>query len=400
MICRRLWNIIRPNPDAYQTSPRARQPDRPKSVPRAFKPITRSEIYRNSRRRARGSTERLAGSHNRARMKNLLKVPSVAQILVAEFLCILFLSSFVTAAWNTFGARTPGEKTLGDKGDWLWYLLGLALFLWSVREVLRPRVKRDSWINFKAGTDSGGDYPFCSTHPSYVLVELITVAGTGYFLWAALTEGVSARYFAVMFATALFFPALRLFAWYVLGLRVRDEEETADAWKPAVWLAVPVLAVFAFIAVLVFVDDVKQGRRIAELPVVDEQSFGGGREAFARLADASHEEKVSRVVRLRARQLSDGPVRCKNHENFDWATVLADLGAGGDVLIVGHKGSDEYEELLSRSSGNGGKVIEAIGRLREMPPPEKILRWKAYCGLDQLPPARPAGRWVLELELP
>ncbi|HWS99795.1 MAG TPA: hypothetical protein VN256_05920 [Pyrinomonadaceae bacterium] len=333
-------------------------------------------------------------------MKNLLKVPSVVQIWLAEFLCILFVSAFVTAAWNTLGARAPGEKPLGDMTNWLWYLLGFALLVWSVREILRPRIKRDSWVNFKTWTDSGGDYPFCSTHPSYVLVELITVAGTGYFLWAGLTEGVNVRFFAVMFALALFFPALRLFAWYVLDLRIRDADETAEAWKPAAWLAAPAFAVFALIAVLVFVDGVKQKRMIAELPVVDEQTFGEGRAAFARLADASHEEKVTRFVRVRARQLSDGPAQCKNYENFEWATVLADLGAGGDVLIVGHKGNDDYEALLGKSSGNRGQLIEAVGRLREMPPRDKILRWKAYCGLDQLPPARPAGRWVLELELP
>lgn len=160
-------------------------------------------------------------------MKNLLKVPSVAQILIAEFLSILCLSSFFTAAWNTFVTRTPGENTLADKSSWLWYLLGLALFLWSLREILRPRIKRDSWVNFKTWTDSGGD-----------------------------------------------------------------------------------------------------------------------------------------------------------------------------VLIVGHKGNDDFEELISKSSGNRGNFIEAVGRLREMPPRDKILKWKAYCGLEQLPQLPAGGRWVLELEEP
>ena len=333
-------------------------------------------------------------------MKNLLKVPSVAQVWLAEFLSALCLASFITAAWNTFGAAAQGEKTLRDKSGWLWYALGLALFFWSLREILRPRLKRDSWINWKTGTDSGGDYIFCSTHPSYVLVDLITVAGTGYFLWAALTEDAGARLYAAMFAVALVFPALRLFAWYVLGLRIADEDETADAWKPAVWLAAPVFAVFALIAVLVFIGDVKQKKLIANLPVVDEQTFGGGRRAFEQLLDSSAEERVTRFVRLRARQTSDGPARCKNNQNFDWATVPADLGAGGDVLIVGHKGNDGFEELVAKSSGNRGQLIEAVGRLRALPRRADLPQWKAYCGLDDLPPPPPGGRWVLELGEP
>lgn len=333
-------------------------------------------------------------------MKNLTKVPSVVQVWLAEFLCVLFLSSFVTAAWNTFGPARPGEKTLSDKSDWLWHLLGLALFAWSVREILRPRLKRDSWISWKTGSDSGGDYIFCSTHPSYILVDLITVAGTGYFLWAALSEDVGARYFAVMFALALAFPTLRLFAWYVLGLRVADEDETAQAWKPAAWAAIPVFAVFALIAVLFFIGDIKQRRLTAGLPVVDEQTFGGGRAAFEQLLDGAAEEKVTRFVRLRARQTSGGPARCKNYENFDWAAVPADLGAGGDVLIVGHKGNDGFEELVAKSGGNRGNVIEAVGRLREMPRRGDLPKWKAYCGLDDLPPPPPGGRWVLELGEP
>lgn len=80
--------------------------------------------------------------------------------------------------------------------------------------------------------------------------------------------------------------------------------------------------------------------------------------------------------------------------------MLADLGAGGDVLVVGHKGNDGYEELIDKSGNNRGKLIEAVGRLREMPQPSGVARWKAYCGLDQLPPPPAGGRWVFELGEP
>ena len=332
-------------------------------------------------------------------MKNLIKAPSIVKMFMAEFLSVLCVSGFILAIWNAVSPGVAGAFTLSDKRDWLVYVLGLLLFAWSLREILRPRVKRDSWTSV-SGADSGGSYSVCTTHPSYVLVDLVTVAVTAFFLWAGLAYDVNARTFAVMFALAVLFPALRLFAWYVLGLRIEDKDETEQAWKPAAMLAVPFFAVFALVAVLVFIDDIKQKRRIAGLPVVDEQTFGAGRAAFNQLLDGAEEEKVTRFVRLRARQTSDGPARCKNYENFDWATVPADLGAGGDVLIVGHQSNDGFEELVAKSSGNRGNLIEAVGRLREMPRRGELPKWKAYCGRDDLPPPPAGGRWVLELGEP
>lgn len=96
-----------------------------------------------------------------------------------------------------------------------------------------------------------------------------------------------------------------------------------------------------------------------------------------------------------------GPAQCKNNQNIDFATVLADLGAGGDVLIVGNKyDRSGFDELVSKANGNKGKQIEVMGKLRKMPSVRLIEKWKAYCELDKLPPTPAGGRWVLEMRQP
>ena len=104
-------------------------------------------------------------------------------------------------------------------------------------------------------------------------------------------------------------------------------------------------------------------------------------------------------MRLRAKQISDGISKCQNKDHVDFATVLADLGPGGDILIVAsqyaHSG---FDELLSKATSKGVE-IEVIGKLREMPT-ALSMRDKTYCGIDKLPPARQGGRWVLEMHDP
>lgn len=330
----------------------------------------------------------------------MIKVPSVIQILLAELLCVWGVTSLVIGAWNTVRPGSFGESaTLRGIGNWVWFLLGLALLVWLLREIFQPRVKRDSWVSFKTGASSGGSYGFCSTHPSYCFLDLVVVTVSAFMLWYARGAGVESKQYSVMLGLALLFPAARLFAWYGLGLRIKERTETATAWKPAVAVAGCFFLIFAVIGVMVAVGEVQHRREIANMPVVDEQSFRNSREAFARLADEKRQE--TGYVRLRATQLSDAAQQCRNNQNFDFATVHASLGAGGDVLIVGSKyDRSGFDELVGKSGGNKGRQIEVVGKLRELPATSALEKWKAYCGVDQLPPAPEGGRWVLEMHEP
>ncbi len=193
------------------------------------------------------------------------------------------------------------------------------------------------------------------------------------------------------------FVVLRLFAWYVLGLKSTGPE-AEDAWKPVAWFVVPVFVVCGAVGIFGIIGERNRTKEIANLPVIDNQTFADSKTKYAQLA--GNGAKETGYVRLRAKQISDGPSQCKNKENTDFATVMADLGTGGEVMIVGANYSNGgYEELLTKSKDNKGKEIEVIGKLREMPSKSFLEAWKAYCGIETLPP--PTGnRWALEMQQP
>ncbi|HYW70052.1 MAG TPA: hypothetical protein VE961_03400 [Pyrinomonadaceae bacterium] len=329
------------------------------------------------------------------------KVPSIVQILFAEMLAIWGTSSLVMAVWNTArpGAFGPAA-TLRGVGNWVWFAIGLALLVWLLREIFQARVKQDSWVNPKTWSSSGGAYGFCSTHPSYFFIDLIPVAVSVFLLWYARGLAVETKNYWIMLAISLIFPVLRLLSWYVLGLKI-ESAESGRAWHPVAFVFIPFVLVFGGVGIAVAVGGRQHADEIANLPVIDEHTFANSREAFARLADTTQIEKQTGFVRLRAKQISDGPTKCQNRDHIDFATVLADLAGGGDVLIVASKyAHDGFDELVSKATANGSRPIEVIGKLREMPRANSIPTSKAFCGLDKLPTAPPGGRWVLEMHEP
>jgi len=328
------------------------------------------------------------------------KVPSIVQILFAEMLAIWGTSSLVMAVWNTARPGSFGPAaTLRGVGNWVWFAIGLALFVWLLREILRPRVKKDAWVNPKTWSGSGGTYAFCCTHPSYFFIDIIPVAVSGFLLWYARGLVIDTKNYWIMFFISLVFPTLRLFVWYVLGLKIKDDE-AQQAWKPMALVFVPFVVVFGGVGIAVAVGSRSHQKEIANLPVIDERSFANSREVFVRLADPSQIENQTGFVRLRAKQISDRLTKCQNNEHIDFATVLADLGPGGDVVIVASKYAHAgFDELAGKASGKGAE-IEVIGKLREMPPAARVPAWKAYCGVEKLPAAPAAGRWVLEMQEP
>lgn len=346
-------------------------------------------------------------------MGDFYKIPSAAQIAVADMVIVWSLSSFVLAVWNTIRPGTFGMMSLRGAGNWVWFLLGFALLAWMLREIFKPRVKGDVWRPTNVGlpglnTFGEARYSFCSTHPSYVFLDFVAVAVNAFFVWYAASGHYAAKHLYIMLAVSLIIPALRLLAWYGLGLRIEDQRESRRAWKPVSYFIIPVLVVFGAVSLAAVVSGRKQQQEIANLPVIDGQTFAHSHEAFAHLVSDNPRDKSeirtaeeTGFVRLRARQISAGATQCKNKDNIEFASVLADLGAGGDVLIVGANYSRSgFEELVKKSSGNQGKPIEVIGKLREMPLNGAPEAWKAYCGMEKLPPTPAGGRWVLEMHEP
>lgn len=322
----------------------------------------------------------------------------MVQLLTAEILAVWGITSFVMAVWNTIKPETFGDMSLSGIGNWIWFLLGFALFAWSLWQIFVPKVKGEVWRAINIGSWKKNNYDFFSTHPSYVLVDLIMIVVYVFVLWYGWGIGVDIKNIYILLGISAIFPVLRLFAWYVLGLKIKNSE-TRNAWKPAAWVFIPTYLVFALIGVLGVKGEYDRKKEIANLPVINEQTFADGRGKFESLKDKSGQE--TGFVRLRATQISEAAMLCKNSQQIDFATVLADLGTGGDVLIVGAKYSHRgFDELLSKSTNNKDKTIEVIGKLRELPAQSQIESWKNYCGIENLPPKPGGGRWVLEIQEP
>lgn len=329
-------------------------------------------------------------------MGSLNKVPSLVQILIAEILCVLCLSSFVCGVLNTIRPGTFGEEmNLHGIGNWVFYLLGFALFAWLLKETFRPKLKTDSWINPKTGSSSGGEYSFCSTHPSYIFADSIVVFFAAFLVWAGWTAQFNVKTFGIMLAIALYFPLSRLFAWYILGLRLTGAE-VKKALKPVLFLVIPFYAVFGLIGAMVLKTEIQTRREIAEAPVIDE-TFDT--ETFSKLLEASQKEKITKLVKLKSKQISD-PMLCQNNEKRDFISVLTALGNGEEVLVVGGDYANlGFKEIKEKAENNKGQIIELLGKLKPMPARSEMKTWFPYCGLEQLPPTK-SNRWIFEFYQP
>jgi hypothetical protein len=144
-------------------------------------------------------------------MKQLIKIPSLVQIFVAEWLAVMFLFPIVSKVYERIHP-TVGYKSLPlGKADYVFFIIGLLLFFWLLKEILRPKINVDSWLNYKTGSDSGGDYTFSSTHPSYFFIDVLA-CGFWWFtrwLWSA---GWQERVYqgTILVSLAVVIPAVRL----------------------------------------------------------------------------------------------------------------------------------------------------------------------------------------------
>lgn len=338
-------------------------------------------------------------------MGQLNKIPSVIQIVLAEFLATMFLFPVVSKLYERLHSSVGYKSLPLDKADYVFFLVGVLLYLWLLKEIFLPRVKHDSWFSFKTGASSGGDYYFSSTHPSYVFVDVLAVGFWWFARWlwsVGWQERVYQGTILILLAAAI--PVLRLLAWYVLRFRPRtelDDEAKAvrSAWKPVALIYALSLAIGVVTAAVIIPTEMhrnrEQARKEANLSVVDVASWKGS-ETFESLRDPESNvdgQIATRVIRLRATQKSQEAQTCANDAGQgEFGTVLATLGKYDDVLIFSYGG---VTELVERASGNEGKPIEAMGRLTQMP--NKVPTWKKYCGLEKLS-TRP--RWVFVEERP
>jgi hypothetical protein len=181
-------------------------------------------------------------------LDHFYRLPSIVQILVAEFVMALALGGLVPRVLFV-RPREPSPPPL-DLSDLLLAAVGLALLAWLLWGVFRPRLVQASWVPvFRAGQamavpmlDAEVTYPFATNHPSYVFIDLIVVGFWGFLRWAIKLGDPERLYEGNLWiAVALLVPACRLIAWYVLRLRpaavdARAQATVRDAWLPVAQL--------------------------------------------------------------------------------------------------------------------------------------------------------------------
>lgn len=343
-------------------------------------------------------------------MKHFAKLPSLVQIIVAEVLMVMTVTPLVAnIAYRLLRPESATVKTSVSWGDAVWFAIGLAVLAWLLLSIFRPRTGRVSWVPvFGAGGVVAWNRSWASsaalpsTHPSYVFVDAVAASFAGVIasLWLLQFDDLWLLAWCIIAVGALV-PALRLLAWYALGLRPYASPAdpaarvSAEAWKPVAhlygWFFVPLAALFV---VFHYREEAADARAYAALPLLGEAEFARPNFLLHLRDHQDAVERRSKRVRVALVMKSASPAVCRGERNknrFTYASVVLSAGASGDVFVAGLREQGEAVEKLAR--GRAGQRIEVVGRLNAMP--DTLPEWKWYCGLDKLA-TRP--RWSLDVE--
>jgi hypothetical protein len=326
-------------------------------------------------------------------LKSFWQIISIAKIFILQ--CIsLYLLSYAGGLWaEVTGVR--GCPPRNDQANVLFYLIlaaSLIIGFLSFHPIFFPRVWLEQIGKEIMGSKVDFRFPFFSTHPSYVFLDILLLMPAILLFWNGLTENICEFNHEwgmglTAFIVAITFPALRLIFWYVLGKQIYAMQ-VKNIKHGILWWYILVFPLIAYFSYTYTVNDILPRY---ELPVVNSETFKGGLDA--------NPEFFDKIVRVRGNMIQ-GIAKCglwgkKDRTDFPYGTVVLDMGEGnGEILIQAKKPSLVLD--LEANAQRGG-VIEAIGRLSKLPNPEK----KMLCGIGKLSEdLKEGGRALLEIELP
>ena len=194
------------------------------------------------------------------------KIPSLIQVLVADWIAVMFLFPVVSQLYERLNPSVGYRSLPLDTADYVFFAIGLLVFAWLLATIFRPAVHATTFIPvFHAGgahipnPQMRADYLFSSTHPSYVLIDLLSCSLWWFARWAW-SEGWQERVYqgTILLVMGMSVPALRLVAWYGLRLRPKGEDvqdEVRNSWKPVALLYGVLLAIALITAAVIFLTD-------------------------------------------------------------------------------------------------------------------------------------------------
>ena len=349
------------------------------------------------------------------------RIPQLIQLWLIEFFFVMASALFIGKLLDIRGALgVPG--TGGSLPGVFWGALVVAVVLGFVaaRGMVRPRIVRGSWapmVRVPVGGDvdvlaqnraARVEYEYLTSHPSYALLQLLTVPLPLSFWYFSRGEGDSTFFWRITGLVGLAIIAglalARVLSWYVFRFGRRSLDEVLGtisrrsarastsgysparigweiAWKPVLMLVVACYAAVCIPLAVMFAQD---HRRVAALPVVS-------------VADA----RAGDLVRVEGALASDPVYWAPNGagrggNNYAGAGVLVDLPGGGEALLLAESMTVSDFRFAVQDARNGvvrtqGVVFDAITDVQ-----------REYYGFDEADFAAPpaAGRVLVRLTTP
>ena len=326
-------------------------------------------------------------------LKSFWQAISIAKIFVLQFISFFLVSYSFGLIAEAFGSRgcPPREEF---KGILFYCILGFAIIfgILSIHPIIFPRIWLEQIGKELMGSKVDFRFPFFSTHPSYILLDILLFIPAILMFWNGQSETLCEfnRQWGQGFSAliiALAFPTLRLIFWYVLGKQIYAMQAKNIKFGIMWWYAL-CLPIMIFFTYTYITNDILPRKN---LPVVDSETFKGGFDA--------HPEFMDKIVRVRG-NIKQGIAKCglfgkKDRTDFPSATVVLDMGGGNGELMVQAKKPSQVVDLEANAQRGG--TFESFGRLSKLPNPEK----KLLCGISKLSDDLPVGgRALLEVEFP
>src|SRR5687767_8547286 len=85
----------------------------------------------------------------------------------------IMLASAIVPTW------VEESRRIEEPWDLVVALVGPALYVWAMSDIFQPRVRTEGvW-----GGPSAVEYQFCTTHPSYVLIDVMVIGWAAFLIW-------------------------------------------------------------------------------------------------------------------------------------------------------------------------------------------------------------------------
>lgn len=319
------------------------------------------------------------------------RVPSLLKLMVVTFIAIMGTGAFMGKVLDRVGVRgcAPNLEPI-TWHYWLVLAAGLWMYWCVVRDIVWPKLRIEEWTPVHQGdgvvvaqTRAKMRYAYLTTHPSYILVDVLSVLGPAVLMVMAWNEPCHANHQVLLLRSAVALwipiPLLRLLSWHVLKRgkaalfqhladHASEEKKSALEWRICWQPVLHLWALYLGIAALVTgIISYEQRQEEKNTPLLDATQFS------AAIADpASFGEKRLRVQGAAATAVKEfrGDVRGTG--------VAMNTEAGPVLVFADGLMSDEFVAMVQEFSSTKKPVSFVATVMPDIMPEEaRNFGWNA-----------------------